>query len=94
MYSLGNQEIRDGTKEQNQQTDTAGFIVEKGAGGKQKQIAQKQFIVQEAKDSENQSKEGPKIKLGKQERRFRVERQKFQNSTHAASFSNIVDNRA
>ena len=33
MYLLGNQEVGNGTKQEDKQTDAAGFVVEKGAGG-------------------------------------------------------------
>jgi len=33
MYLLGNQEVGNGAKQENEQTDAAGFVVEKGAGG-------------------------------------------------------------
>ena len=40
MNAFGDNKIGQSTKQQYQQTDTAGFVIEKGAGGKKEEIAQ------------------------------------------------------
>lgn len=78
MYLLGNQEVGNGAKQENEQTDAAGLVVEKGAGSEKKEITEQQLVVQQAEHRKNQGKEGPEIELRKQQGGLRIETEIFQ----------------
>lgn len=78
VYLLGNQEVGNGAKQENEQTDAAGLVVEKGAGSEKKEITEQQLVVQQAEHRKNQGKEGPEIELRKQQGGLRIETEIFQ----------------